>query len=148
MDLCTSKSFVYFAKCKTLSEAVSCPRGPRVEIDGKRIVGMFRRGKIVVTPEYTEQKLVSLQPDDEGMLWSFSCPVAFAELMPADGSQDVQGSFEVNDAGYLVYAGPVDGGASASSFVTAMITDNPDWFLQCFRRDQEKYLTFARAQQY
>lgn len=143
--LCMSKHFVYIYKARSIAEALQAPRGERVEIDGRNVVGIFRRGKTVITPEYTEQKLVLLSPDSQGLYWSFSCPVAFASLLPTDEDHDAWGRFCVNDSGYLLYSGPVDNGASASELALKMLTDNPDWFMEPLASQREDLLKIASS---
>lgn len=141
------KQTVFLNKCSTLAEAVKCPRGPRVEIDGRNIVGIFLRGITVVTKEYAEVKLVSMQPDPQGRYWSFSCPLAYASMLPADDEHYVYGSWTVSSPGYLLYQGQVETG-SASALAKATLTENPDWFLQNFVSVQSQLKEFAAKQEY
>ena len=142
------KHFVYINKCKTIEEARTAPRGEKVEIDGRNIVGMFRRGVLVITPEYCEHKLVFLQPGPDGRYWSFSCSPAFASLMTFDKEGDIYGRFSVNDSGQLVHVGEVEGGGSLSDFCKACVTENPEWVMQCFESCKDQYLEFARNCEY
>lgn len=141
------KEFVFINKCSSLHKARRCPRGSPVEIDGRNIVGVFRRGVTVVTKEYSEVKLVSMQPDKDGKWWSFSCPLAYASLLPSDEDGDVYGMWNINDAGYLLYNGEVEHG-SASALARAIVTDNPDWFLTKFEDLQSTLIKFASRQEY
>lgn len=135
-------SFVLLRKCKTLKEALTCPRGDRVQIDGKSVVGVFRRGVVVITEQYSEVKLVSLQPDQEGKWWSFSCPIAYASLLPADKERDTFGRWLINDAGYLLFDGPV-GTGTPQEVAQAIVSDNPDWFKSTFESHIKQYVQVA-----
>lgn len=141
------KEFVFINKCSSLEKALRAPRGPPVEIDGRNIVGVFRRGVTVVTKEYAEVKLVSMQRDKDSKWWSFSCPLAYASLLPSDEDNDVHGMWNISESGYLLYHGQVEHG-SASALAKAIVTDNPDWFLTKFESVQSSLVKFAARQEY
>lgn len=144
----TKKPIVYVNKsCKTFAQARVCPRGEALEIEGRHLVAAIRLGAVVSTKNYTEIRLVNMQPDKNGCYWTFSCPVAYGTMLPLDIDGDIHGRWVVNDAGYLLYQGQVENG-SLSDFASAIITDNPDWFKKAYSPLFSALKKFARKKEY